>query len=198
MACCLSDSHLCLCSQPFPFNICWECQEKFQSAALCCLKRWDSNTRKPVTDPNALNLWMGWAGRTLTCLWVRGLCMILTRHLFADCSLSPTHCCPLSPLLTSTGQSSYCRWSWLSWNCRATFPVVLVTSCSISCFMTALLQDSWGCEDGCHLDAYLCSMLEFMTGAFVSNIFLWFRAEVFLQQKCLGSAKWGEIHRWVK
>ena len=43
----------------------------------------------------------------------------------------------LSLSSSSTGQRSSCRWSWLSWNCRATFPVVLATSCSIS-----LLNDS--------------------------------------------------------
>lgn len=74
-------------------------------------------------------------------------------------SLSLSHCCPLSLSLSrsssSTGLSSSCRWSWLSWNCRATFPVVLATSCSITCLMTALLQDLWGSENLCHLDAYL-------------------------------------------
>lgn len=74
-------------------------------------------------------------------------------------SLSLSRCCLLSLSLSlsssSTGLSSSCRWSWLSWNCRATFPVVLATSCSITCLMTALLQDLWGSENLCHLDAYL-------------------------------------------
>lgn len=96
---------------------------------------------------------MARAERTLTCLWGHwlGLCTVLSLSLSLSCScslsLSLTHCCPLSLSSSSTGQRSSCRWSWLSWNCRATFPVVLATSCSISCLMTALLQDYWGCED---------------------------------------------------
>ncbi len=198
-------SQLCLCLQLFSLNPWWHSQEKFQSTALCCWKQRDGHTRKP--DPDALNFWMGRAERTLTCLWGHGLglrtilvsrfwlSLSLTHTLAVVCSLSLS----LSLSSSSTGQRSSCRWSWLSWNCRATFPVVLATSCSISRLMTALLQDYWCCEDVRHLDAHLHGMLGFMAGAFVViNMFSWFRSEVFLQQKCLGSAKWGEIHRWVK
>lgn len=140
------------------------------TSALCCLKQRYSHTREPETDPNALNFWMGRAEGTLTCLWgcELGRYMILCLCLFADfdsrsltraLSLSPSLslavACSLSLSSSSTGLSSSCRWSWLSWNCRATFPVVLATSCSITCLMTALLQDLWGSENLCHLDAYL-------------------------------------------
>lgn len=110
--------------------------------------------------------------------------------------LSPLTAVCSPPLLPSSGRSSCCRWSWLSWNCRATFPVVLATSCSIFCLMTALQQDYWGRENLCHLDA--CCTPESMFIAFARNRFSWFRSEGSLKQKCLCSAKWGEIHRWVK
>lgn len=126
-----------------------------------CAFRWQRNGHTGKPETAALNFWMGWAKRTVTCLWGHGLCC---------CSLS------LSPFLppSSTGQHSSCRWSWLSWNCRATFPVVLATSCSIFRLMTALLQDYWHTED------FAIWMPQFMPGASaVINMFSWFRSDVF-------------------
>lgn len=108
-------------------------------------------TQEPETDPGALSFWMGRAERTLTRLWGHGLCLCsctdfdcLCLSLSLSLPLSDSCCCPLSLSSSSAGQRSSCRWSWLSWNCRATFPVVLATSCSTSRLMTALLRDYWG------------------------------------------------------
>lgn len=59
-------------------------QPRRSSNPYHCDVQWQRNghTGKPETD--ALNFWMGWAKRTLTCLWGHGLCC---------CSLS----LPLSP-----------------------------------------------------------------------------------------------------
>lgn len=117
--------------------------------------------------------------------------LILTRPL-----LLAVVCLPSS---SSTGQSSCCIGG-------AGFPGI-VGQLFLLCFLplaqsfaylTAQLQDSRDWEDLCHSDAFLYRMSEFCAVALVVGMFLWLRSEVFLQQKCLGSAMLGEIHRWVK
>lgn len=73
------------------------------------------------------------------------VCSLSLSLFLATPLLSPSHSRSLSlPSASSTGQRSSCRWSWLSWNCRATFPVVLSASCSILfALMTALLPDRY-------------------------------------------------------
>lgn len=162
--------------------ISWHCDE------------WDSETRKPETDPDALSFWMG---RTLTCMWGCAQSrpstnlLVLTRPL-----LLAVVCLPST---SSPGQSSCCIGG-------AGFPGIigqlfllclLPLAQSFAC-LTAQLQDSCGLGDSCCSDAFLYSMLEFCAVALVVDMFLWLRSEVFLQEKCLGSAMLGEIHRWVK
>lgn len=170
--------------------------------------RRDGHTRKPETDLDALNFWMAQAERTLTCLWGHWLrlCTVLSLSLSLSLALfhSLTQSCPLSlsllPVLASAPAVGGAGFPGIV---GQLFLLCFATSCSISfALMTALLQDYTGAAktDSCYPDTLLPTSMQGFTASasVVINIFSWFRSEVFLQQKCLGCAKWGEIHRWVK